>query len=190
VLGFTAADIVVILFVFASAATGIRRGFTTEAMKLVTWAGAIFITVIAQPAAFRLANKFINVDMIANLIGIAVVFILSLVALNYLGKFIGERIRTSFMGPIDRILGTLFGFIRGVIVVSGVFLAYSQFVPEKNYPDWVVGAKLLPSVQIGATIIAEVTPNIFEEVKDLALGYEEEARDELTDLVKDTTDET
>lgn len=42
-LGFTAIDIVVIIFVLASAATGIRRGFTTEAMKLVTWAGAIFL---------------------------------------------------------------------------------------------------------------------------------------------------
>ena len=189
-LGFTVVDIVVILFVLASAATGIRRGFTTEAMKLVTWAGAIFIAAVAQPAAFQLVNKFINVDMIANLVGLAAVFIIALVALNYLGKFIGERIRTSFMGPIDRLLGTLFGFIRGAIVVSAAFLAFSQFVSEKNYPDWVTDAKLLPLVQIGATIIAEVTPNIFDEAKDLALGYEEDARDELDDLVDDVADDT
>lgn len=189
-LGFTAIDIVVIIFVLASAATGIRRGFTTEAMKLVTWAGAIFFTAVAQPAAFRLASKFINVDMIANLVGIAVVFIVALVALNYLGKFIGERIRTSFMGPVDRLLGTVFGFIRGAVVVSAAFLAFSQFVSEKNYPDWVVEAKLLPYVEIGATIIAEVTPNIFDEAKDLALGYEEDARDEMDDLVDDVADET
>lgn len=189
-LGFTAIDIVVIIFVLASAATGIRRGFTTEAMKLVTWAGAIFFTVIAQPAAFRLANKFINVDMIANLVGLAVVFIVTLVALNYLGKFIGERIRTSFMGPVDRLLGTVFGFIRGAIVVSAAFLIFSQVVSEENYPEWITEAKLLPIVKIGAVIIVEVTPDIFDEAKELALGYEDEARDEMDDLVNDVADDS
>ncbi|MEE8295207.1 MAG: CvpA family protein [Sphingomonadales bacterium] len=188
--GFTGVDIIVLIFVFASAATGIRRGFTTEAMKLVTWAGAIFITVVTQPAAFTLANKFISVDMMANLVGMGVVFVISLVALNYLGKFIGERIRTSFMGPVDRLLGTVFGFIRGVVVVSAAFLAFSLFVAEKNYPDWVTEAKLLPYVQVGATIIAEVTPNIFDEAKDLALGYGDDTRDEMDDLVDDVADET
>ena len=188
--GFTGVDIVVILFVFASAATGIRRGFTTEAMKLVTWAGAIFITAVAQPAAFTLANKFISVDMMANLVGMGVVLVISLVALNYLGQCTGECIRTAFMGPDDRLLGTVFGFIRGAVVVSAAFLAFSLFVSEKDYPDWVIEAKLLPSVKVGAIIIAEVTPNIFDEAKDLALGYEDDARDEMDDLVDDVADET
>ncbi len=188
--GLNALDAIVIVFVLASAATGIRRGFTTEAMKLVTWAGAIFLTAVAQPAAFKLANKFINVDMIANLVGLAVVFIISLVALNYLGKFIGERVRTSFMGPVDRLLGSVFGFIRGVVVISGAYLAFSLFVPEKSHPDFISQARFLPVLQIGATIIAEVTPDIFDEAKDLALGYEDDTRDEMDDLVDDVSDQT
>lgn len=187
--GFNALDIIVIIAVIASAATGIRRGFTTEAMKLVTWAGAIFITVIAQPAAFKLTSSFIEVEMIANLVALGVVFLAVLVALNYLGKFIGERIRTSFMGPIDRILGTFFGFIRGAIVVSAAFLAFSTFVPEKAYPEFVSGARLLPYLEIGATVISEVTPDVFDEAKELAFGYGDDDREGMDDLVDDVADE-
>ncbi len=187
--GLNALDIVIILTIVASAVNGVRRGFTTEAMKLVAWAAAIFITVIAQPAAFQFAAQFIKIDMVANLTGIVVVFLIALVAFNYLGKFIGDRIKASFMGPIDRSLGSLFGLLRGAIVVSAAYLGLAALVPEKEHPTWVTQARLLPYVKTGALVIAYVTPDLFSKANNVAFGYDDEARDDLDDLVEDVSDE-
>lgn len=183
-LGLYAIDILVGLVVLASAANGIRKGFTTEAMKLVAWAGAIFITVVAKPAVSALTQTMISVEIIAEIVAMAVTFVVTIVALNFLGKYIGERIKASFMGPIDRTLGAVFGLVRGLIVVSAAFWLYTQFVAEKDYPYWVEDAKALPYLKIGAIVISEVTPDLFGDSD----GYADEAREELDDLVDEVGD--
>jgi len=187
VFGFTAFDIIVLVVLIANAIIGIRRGFTTEALKLASWGGAIFITIVAQPFAVKLVSRMITVEFMANIIGLGLVFLISLVALNYLGKFIGERIKSSIIGPLDRLLGSGFGFVRGVIIVCGTYLAITQFVPEKVHPEWVTEAKLLGAVKVGAVVIADVTPDLFEDAGDLVFGYTDKERDEMDDLVEDVT---
>ena len=182
-------DILILVAIGLSIINGIRLGFTTEALKLVSYAGAIFITVMAHPLAARMIGDFITVEILANIIAMAVVFGLALLALNFLAKFIGERIRSSFIGPVDRGLGAGFGFIRGAVVVSAAYLAFSSFVPEKSHPDWMTEGRLLPYVKIGAVVIADITPDLFDKAQDIAFGYDEDEREEMDDLVEDVTGE-
>lgn len=182
-------DILIIIAIGLSVLNGIRLGFTTEALKLVSYAGAIFITVMAHPMAVRMVSEFLTVEILANIVAMAVVFGLALLGLNFLAKFIGERIRSSFIGPVDRGLGAVFGFFRGAVVVSAAYLAFSSFVPEKSHPEWVTEGRLLPYVKIGAVVIADITPDIFDKASDLAFGYDDDERSDMDELVEDVSGE-
>lgn len=186
-LGLTGFDFIVIILIGASMLTGFRKGFTTEALKLIAWAGAIFMTVVALPGVAPVIQEKIPIEWLANIISVIITFILSLVALSYLAGFVGGRIRASFIAPIDRALGTAFGFCRGVLVVCGAYLVVTSFYPEKIHPDWMTKGRLYQPVRVGADVIADMTPDLFDNAIDIVKdgGYQDEAREQMDDLIED-----
>ncbi len=165
--GFTSFDILVTAAVLISLVVGFSRGFTSEVLKLVAWAGAIFLTIIALPIANEFMQAIIPVVFLANIVAMEVSFSVSIFFLSFLAKFVADRISTSFVGPLDRALGAFFGFGRGFLIISAVFLMYSKFVPEPAQGPWIQDARFKGIVVMGAATLEDITPNLFEEAKSL-----------------------
>lgn len=212
--GFTAFDILVSAAVLVSLVVGFSRGFTSEVLKLVAWAGAIFLTIIGLPIATDFMQAIIPVVFIANIAAMVVSFSVSIFFLSFLAKFVGDRIRTSFVGPLDRALGAFFGVARGVLIISAIFLMYGKFVTEEDQGQWIQDARFKGFVTMGAATLEDITPELFQEAKSLggqavseetsailddmkvsmptgeeaaeaALDYTREQRDQLEGLIED-----
>ncbi|MBT5185213.1 MAG: CvpA family protein [Kordiimonadaceae bacterium] len=175
-----AIDIIVLLIIGASILIAITRGFTTEALSLVAWAAAIFITLQGHPHLFPIVLEYVQPDFMASMIAYAALGILSLIIFKFIAVITGRTIKESHIGALDRGLGVLFGITRGMLLVSFLYLLTTPFYSPGNYPLWFEEAKSRPLIEYGASVINSVNP-----YKD-EIDFEERRKDmEALDRLKD-----
>lgn len=198
-LGLTSFDILFIVIVGLSALFGLSRGFTAAVLSFAAWGAATLTTLYAMPQLRPMAGRWIESPTLANIVILAVVGFGSLFLFKILAHRAGEAIKGGMLGPLDRAMGVLFGLLRGVLVVTLLFMLAIWVIPRKSLPDWIVAARTRPIVEYGATILSNVTPADFvARIKALDFSLDADALDrEAIDAVKehlpdrsDKTDET
>ncbi len=123
------------------------RGFVREAVSLAGWI-----------AAFVIANMFVGemetvlTQWIANVTGryvaaYAILFVGTLVMANLLGKLGTQVVHVTGLSLLDRLLGTAFGFARGIIIVLVLVYLLRQLAPPQNL-KWLDQAQLMPHVDM------------------------------------------
>lgn len=191
------ADAVILVILLISAIFGFFRGFVKETLSIAGWVGAVFITLYLFPLLQPIAQGWIVNLLIADILTGAVIFILSLVILSYISHAISAKVRASALGALDRSLGIFFGLGRAVILLGIAWLAFVQFIPEDDRPDWILKAKMLPIVASAGEFVADLLPPDMQE--NLVISRESDQKlldgvkkkyDELPDSVKDSVDET
>ncbi len=192
----------------------IARGFTTEALSLVAWVGALFVTLQGHPILFPYVVDLVQPDFMASMITYAALGIVSLIIFKFIAGIIGKTIKESHIGALDRGLGVLFGIARGMLVISFAYLLTTPFFSADEYPDMFMEAKSRPLIEYGASVINSVNPykndiDFEERRKDIEAldrlknmvpsfpsgdenddpqsNYDQENREELDKLIRDNT---
>lgn len=164
---FTFFDAVVLFIVGFSLVRGVMRGFTTELLKLVSWFGALVVTLYGVAyGASALARNYVQPDSLADVIAVGVLFFASFLLLRYFASKIGERVKDSPIGILDRSLGALFGLIRGLVVVAAGYLLLDFFLTDKDMDGWTKEARTRPLVAYSAEMLATIVPDIVKKAKD------------------------
>ncbi len=110
-------DLGIIALVGISAIFGVMRGFVKEAMSLVTWITAIFIaTVYCTTVANHLT--VISLLSLRYLIAFLLLVLATLMVGGLISHWVSRLITLTGFSITDRIVGTLFGTVRGVLVVA------------------------------------------------------------------------
>ena len=127
-------DYVIIGVLVLSALTGFVRGFIKEVIALGVWVAAVWVAfVYAKPVAAWLGtyiqDKSVQVVLAYVVIVVGTVFIGGI--LNTMLSFI---LHHSGLSGTDRLLGLIFGAVRGVFVIALVMVVIriSAF-PEDEY---------------------------------------------------------
>ncbi|KJY83054.1 bacteriocin production protein [Vibrio galatheae] len=135
-------DIVILGVIGLSALISLVRGFAKEALSLVIWFGAFFI---ASQYYAKLAAYFTNIedDMFRNGAAIAALFIATLVVGALVNYVIAQLVQKTGLSGTDRVLGVVFGGLRGVLIVSAGLFFMDAFT---SFPDsqWWKGSQLVP----------------------------------------------
>lgn len=199
-----------LLIIGASILIAITRGFTTEALSLVAWVAAIFITLQGHPILYPLVVDYVQPDFMASMITYAALGIISLITFKFTAVMVGKMIKESHIGALDRGLGVLFGIARGMLIVSFLYLLTTPFYSPGNYPEWFEEAKSRPLIEYGASVINAVNPykddidfeerrkdmEALDRLKDMVPSfpsrdqetqYDDDAREELNKLVREGT---
>jgi len=109
-------------------------------------------------AAFFIANMFVGAmevvltQWISNVTGryvaaFAILFVATLVMANVLGALGKQVVRVTGLSLLDRLLGTAFGFARGIIIVLVTVYLLKQLAPPQNL-KWLDQAQLMPHVDM------------------------------------------
>lgn len=127
-------DIVILALVGFSTLISLIRGFVVEAMSIIIWITAIW-------AAFQftspLAAHLHGIDVPSVRLGVAALLLIIgiLVVGSLLSWLIGRLVRSTGLSGTDRMLGAIFGFLRGSFTVLAL-VAVGSWTPLCADPWW------------------------------------------------------
>ena len=157
-LSLTAIDIVIILVVLVSAGFAMLRGLVHETFAILAWVAGGYVAVRAAPALQPLLGGAITpfwLERVAVLLGI---FLIVFIPLVIISRRLSARVKSSAAGPVDRVLGLVFGIGRGLVIVGLVYIAFSALVPIKNHPEILTKARLFPVIRTTSEVLRELVP--------------------------------
>lgn len=159
----TVFDWAVLALVLISGVLAMYRGFTREMLSILSWAVAgaagAYVGYTQKPLARDLVKNFsaTESDQIVALgqagIGI-VVFLLVLIVVHFLTMRLSDKVLDSHVGIVDRLLGFMFGVVRGLLVVGILFSGYENFV-ERGAKKVIItefAAQAGPTLRVNYTI--------------------------------------
>jgi len=137
-------DLSVLFIIGLSILIGVIRGATREVLGIAGWIGA-FATVFYGLPIFRpLGRQYISNPMIADSVVAGLLFVLSLAIFILISRTISSGVKGSLLNGIDRSLGLVFGFVRGVFVVCLIYLTLDFFYPSHQLPLAIKDARFTP----------------------------------------------
>jgi len=153
-------DIIIAVALLASIVVGFMRGFVKEAFSIATLVIAIWASLYFGPALGDVSQSWLSSEELQTWFGRILVFAIVLSVGGLLGWGLSKLIRLSMLGGVDRLIGCLFGTVRGVLLVA-VFVIGGQFAGFSN-DGWWQESRLLPHFQVVADWIKVMAPKGYE----------------------------
>ena len=145
-------DAALIAVCFISGLLAMYRGFAREMLSIVSWvvaAGAVLVFVLYyKPFAQEMAQQMGTQVAVAQIAFGAGIFLVVLIVVHLITARISDAILDSRIGMVDRVLGFLFGVVRGFILIVIPYMFYEAFFPNgQQHYDWVRNAASLPYIK-------------------------------------------
>lgn len=140
-------DWMIITVVVLSTLLSLKRGFVKEVMSLVTWVVAFIIAVkFTGPLQTLLIDQVQN-DQIRYVVAFIALFIATLVLGALVNFVLGSLVQATGLSSTDRIIGMLFGFVRGGLIVVA-FISLLSLSPAIEKSDMWKSSQLVPQLVV------------------------------------------
>ncbi len=135
-------DYAILAVVGISTLISLVRGFVKEAVSLVIWISAFFI---ASKFYVNLASLLTSISdqTLRNAAAIAILFITTLIIGALVNYLIGQLVSKTGLSGTDRVLGLVFGALRGVLITSAILFFMDAYTPAST-SDWWIKSQLIP----------------------------------------------
>lgn len=153
------ADIAILTIIGISALISLFRGFVREVLSLLAWVVAVWIAfVFAESAANLLVNQ-ISVPTVRLVVAFVALLVVSLLVGGVINHLVGNLIDKTGLSGTDRMLGVVFGMIRGVAIV-GVVVFLAGLTPAPRDPWWRASVLLGHFQDLALIAIGFLPPNL------------------------------
>ena len=137
----TQADNLILAVIAISSAFGVRRGFIKEIMSLLSWIAALLVSRVYSESLASILGDLIDNPSVRYVIAFSVLFVIIIILGTLLNHFMSKLLLVTGLKTLDRLLGAVFGVVRGtVIVLVGLFIL-NVFVSES---EWWQQSTLIP----------------------------------------------
>jgi membrane protein required for colicin V production len=126
-------DIVALLILILSILTALVKGLIIELLALASVVGGFVLAVFFYPElSSLLATLEFAVPLVYNFLAFLLIFVITIIVGSILSSCINQVLKKLRIKWIDRLLGGIFGFLRGYLINSVIFLALIAFPVNKG----------------------------------------------------------
>ncbi len=153
-------DWVIVLVILLAILGGLREGFFRSACSL---AGLLLGLALATWNYGLVAGWLmfcVHIEAVADVIGFLAIAFAVMALFGIAGQMIAKTVHGMGLGCLDRLLGAVFGFLQGTLLVMVVILVALAFYPHAH---WLARAKLPKYFFTACHMTARMSP---EEMAD------------------------
>ncbi|MBN8483121.1 MAG: CvpA family protein [Xanthomonadales bacterium] len=149
-------DYAIIGVLALSILVGLWRGFIGEVLALACWILAFWVAWMFGPPLAEHFSASISMPSVRVMLAYALCFVAVLVAGAIVGFLMRKLVDGSGLSGTDRLLGMVFGFVRGAALVVLIVLMM-KFTPVVRDDGW-QASRLLPMFEAGAAWVTTKLP--------------------------------
>ena len=144
-------DYLIIALLTFSCIAGLMRGLLREIISLVTWLVALWLAwEFADLLAVHLGGA-LSAESVRTWAARTIIFVGALLIGAAIGAIVAHFVRLSLFSGVDRLLGFLFGLLRGVVVV-GLLAILCHAVRLQEEP-WFRESTLVPYAEQAGNVL-------------------------------------
>ncbi|HEX6218872.1 MAG TPA: CvpA family protein [Sphingomicrobium sp.] len=156
----SALDIFVILALGGGALVGFVRGFVHELLSLFAWVASIAMLKLFHPQLHEGLTPSVGTSAGAAVLAFVLLFLPTFVLVKLLARNLGRKSRASLLGPVDRVLGSGFGLLKGLLAATLFFLLANLatdmiYGPEADRPEWMTESRTFPLLNASGRAIVD-----------------------------------
>ena len=131
----SAVDWILLAVLGLSLLLGMWRGIVQEVLSLAGWVAAFYVSQMYAPMAAAWLPMEGSSQMLRYAAGFVVVFIAVLVVTVLVSWVVKKLVSAVGLGPLDRLLGSMFGLMRGVVILLAVTV-FVGMTPMRETEAW------------------------------------------------------
>ncbi|MCC2616776.1 CvpA family protein [Aestuariibacter halophilus] len=128
-------DFTILGVILLSTVISLVRGFIKEALSLAIWFAAFFIASQFYADVATLLTQLQD-PMVRNGVAIALLFVATLILGGLLNYLIAQLVQYTGLSGTDRALGSVFGLIRGGLIVAAALFFMDTFTTAASSQWW------------------------------------------------------
>ena len=178
-------DILLLVVMGSSIAAGVAKGFSRQVVGLFSAVIAFVCGLWFYGVAGGIFAPYVSSKSISNLLGFLLVFFGIIILGGLIGIALAKLLKWAGLSWADRLLGLVFGALRGVIigiVLVMILTAFGPVVSPDSAPHSILNSRLAPYVIGAANVLASLAPR---ELKDEFRKRYEQANKIWEDMVKE-----
>jgi membrane protein required for colicin V production len=123
-------DVFIIIVICYSIIRGLFRGLVKEVSSIIGVLGGFYAAYSYYPMVAKLIARFVNNPSYLNILSFLIIFCAILIIISIIGVIIKYLLNVAFLGWIDRLCGVFFGLIKGILIVTVLFIILATFLPK------------------------------------------------------------
>ena len=155
-------DILLILIIGFSLIGGLRKGLAREGLGFAALILGLLCGLWFYGTVAAVVLPLVSSKGLANAIGFFLIFGAILLAGSLAGLVVEKVLKLIHLSWLNRLLGGVFGVVRGVLIGTVVILGVMAFA-SKPPPRSVVNSRLAPYVIDTARLMAGMAPHELKE---------------------------
>lgn len=133
-MSFATLDIAIAALILLSAIIGLVRGLVKEVLSLVAWAAAFIVAIFFSAELGEILPGTWGSSALRQALAFVILFVGALVIAGILQWLIGQLVESTGLSGTDRVLGFLFGSVRGLLIALVALIGLEQIAGEA--PWW------------------------------------------------------
>ena len=111
---------------------GLYRGLIKELFSILALVFGLIVAYLLGDILYNYLSHIIETDHFVRPIALLVLFMFTVLIINYIGKLLSSFFRYMALGWLNRILGGVFGLLKAFLILLALMYLYNLLSPLLN----------------------------------------------------------